>query len=760
MDRSSRPPSCAPLAARPRSCARTTRSRRAALILAAAVLAAAVAPARAEEPAPSPPPAEPPPPAAPAPTDAAAATQAPAPVPAARGLGPEHDAAGEEIVVTATRRPQRIRDVPAAVTVVERLEIERSPTKTADELLRIDPSFGLFRRSSSVAADPSSQGVKLRNVGASGVSRALVLVDGIPENDPFGGWVAWRGIPRLALQRIEVVPGGGSALYGNYALGGVIQAFSRPIEAREGDVSAEYGSFNTAVVAGHATDLWGPVGAALDGEVFRSDGYVVAAECPPLATGEQCRGAIDRATASEHATIRGRVEAQATPHLSFDLRGGYFWEDLNGGTEFTTSSMRRLELAAGAHYLDEEAGAVDLTLFGHTGEFFQDRTRVLTQPRATEELSAHQDVPTDDLGASLVWQSRPLQLAGTHAVTVGADGRWIRGKTLEDLVPPPPRPPVPPANPTVSRDADGQQRLYGAFVQDLWEVTSAVGGSLALRYDRWENLAASRTEQAYDGTVTRTDFSDRSGDELSPKLGLHGRIAEWLSLRAAAYRAFRAPTLDELYRPFQVGNIRTDANENLTPEKLRGVEAGVDLGTPRGPGLRLTGFWNELEDPIVNVTTGATTRQRQNLGKARIQGIEADAAWPFARHWSANAAYTYADTRVTDAPGQPQLVGKELPQAPKHVATGSLAFDDPRLVTASAQLRYLGQQYENDVNTQPLGKALLVDLFAAWHATRRIDVFLAVENVLDKTYYVGRAGLDTVGQPRFVHGGLRIQAGG
>jgi iron complex outermembrane receptor protein len=702
------------------------------------------------------------------PAQAAPTATAPSPEPrdAPAGPGaavPEHDAAGEEIVVTATRRPQRIRDVPAAVTLVQRDEIERSPTKTADELLRVDPSFNLFRRSSSVGADPSSQGVKLRNVGGTATSRALVLVDGIPENDAFGGWVAWRAIPRLALSRIEVVPGGGSALYGNYALGGVIQAFSRRVAPREGELSAEYGSFGTATVAGHATDVWGPVGAALDGELLRSDGYDVAAPCPALSTAEQCRGPVDRAAASEHATIRGRVEVEASPHLSFDLLGGYFWEDLNAGTRFTTASMRRAELAAGAHYLADEVGAVDLTLFGHTGEFFQERARVTLVPpvtgiRASEVPAGHQNVPTDDLGASLVWQTRSLELAGTHAVMLGADARWVRGTSYERSFPP-----APDASSTIERDAGGRQQLYGVFAQDVWEVTRAFGGSLALRYDRWENLAGSLVQTRYDGGVVPQDFPDRSGDVLSPKLGLHGRIAKWLSVRAAAYRSFRGPTLDELYRCFQVGTVLTCGSPNLTPEKLRGAEAGVDLGVPRGPSLRLTGFWNELDDPIVNATIDATTRQKQNLGKARIVGLESEAAWSFARRWSVNAAYTLAATRVLEAPppaaGQ-SLVGNQLAQAPKHLATASLSFDDPRLLAASAALRYLGDQYEDDQNTRPLGDALLVDLFAAWHATRNLDLFLAVENLLDKTYVVGRSGLDTIGQPRFVHGGIRIQGGG
>ncbi len=519
----------------------------------------------------------------------------------------------------------------------------------------------------------------------------------------------------------------------------------------------EAGSFGTGRGALLVSGRSGPIGAALDGEVFTSDGYVVAAPCPAVAAGEQCRGAIDNPTASTHATVRGRVEMEVAPGLTFDLRSTFFSENQNGGTQYTTAIERRFEYAGGAHW-SSGAGNLDLTVFGHRGRFEQDRTRataVGTDPRGSEALSGHQAVPADDAGASALWRFAPLALAGTHTVTAGADARWITGTTFEQLFPAA----VAPTS-TVERDARGEQRLFGAFVEDLYQVAPAFGASLALRYDRWKNLDASRVEQASSGTSTTTAFPDRSGEELSPKLGLRAHVAPWASLRAAAYSAFRAPTLDELYRPFQVGNVRTDANENLTPERMRGGEVGLDLGRARGPSLRVTGFWNELQDPIVNVTTGTNARQRQNLGAARVLGLEADARWSFARHWSADAAYTLAPTRVTDAPGQPQLLDKQLPQSPEHRATLSVSFDDPGGIAANAQLHYLGRQYEDDVNTQPLAAVLLMDVFAAWHASRQLDLYVGVENVFNSTYLVGRSGLDTIGQPRSAHCGFRIRNGG
>ena len=183
----------------------------------------------------------------------------------------------EGVVVTATRTPRPLRDVPAAVTVLPRAEIERSPGKTTDEVLRLVPSFALFRRTSSVVSDPTAQGANLRGVGPSGVSRSLVLVDGVPANDPFGGWVYWRAIPRIGVGSVEVVPGGGSALYGDFALGGVTQVLSRPVSALDVEAFADRGSFDTSTLGLRASDRRGPIGAAVEAELFRSGGYEVVA---------------------------------------------------------------------------------------------------------------------------------------------------------------------------------------------------------------------------------------------------------------------------------------------------------------------------------------------------------------------------------------------------------------------------------------------------------------------------------------------------
>jgi outer membrane receptor protein involved in Fe transport len=308
------------------------------------------------------------------------------------------------------------------------------------------------------------------------------------------------------------------------------------------------------------------------------------------------------------------------------------------------------------------------------------------------------------------------------------------------------------------------QLAYGGFVQDVIDVTPRVALQLALRYDGWQNKDAERVDRQKGGTVTTTPYADRTADQLSPKVGVRVRPLDALTLRAAAYRAFRAPTLNELYRPFQVGQVITDSNPNLGPERLQGVEAGFELTPLAAVTTRVTGFWNALQDPIVNVTPNPKTpnlRQRQNLGEARIRGVEADVEWRLVRHLTAALGYTFVDPVVTSAPNNDGLVGKQLPLDPRHRASAALLWDDLRRFAAMVQVRYVGPQFEDDQNTVRLAEFGLLDVSARWRTSSHLDLVFGVENLLDKTYLVGHPGtVENIGQPRFIHAGVAVRTGG
>nr|WP_224247002.1 TonB-dependent receptor [Hyalangium gracile] len=651
-------------------------------------------------------------------------------------------------VVTATRLPRPVRDVPATVTVIPRAEIDRNPSLTQDSLLRTLPSAATFRRTSSLVSDPTAQGLNLRGLAPSGVSRSLVLVDGLPANDPFGGWVYWRALPRLGLDRVEVVPSGGSALYGSAALGGVVQLFSRPITGRsiEGDVA--YGMLGTGQLALRATDRWGPVGIALETELFTTEGHPVVSPAQ--------RGAIDQQAPSNHATFNGRVEVEASPSLHLGARVGLFRENQNGGTTFTTARAESALLGASARLTTEAAGGFELQLFGRRQSFEQRRARVASD-RSSETLAAFQDVPADEEGGSLVWTSPSWSLGGTHVLVAGADARRVEGTSDERLFPPTSSP-----TSTVLRRTGGGQRFGGLFLQDLYTLTPAVELMAALRWDTWRNVDGSRRVEQAGGAVDTVSFAARSEQQLSPRLGVRVRPLEWLTLRASGYRAFRAPTLNELYRPFQVGTVLTAANDALRAERLVGAEAGFEASALPGLTARVTGFWNSLEEPITNVTLetplpDGTQRQRQNLGRARVQGVETGVDWRVSRQWTALLAYTFVDATVRDAPGNPALLGKRLAQDPAHRGTAIVTFHDPTLLTATLQLRVTGPQFEDDLNENGMGGYAVVDAFVSRRLLGGLELFAAAENLFNRRYLVGRAGIDTIGQPLMVRVGLRLR---
>src|SRR5919106_2462452 len=162
----------------------------------------------------------------------------------------------DEITVTATRTEQRLGETAASVVVVSAQELAASAAPTLDDALRQVPGFSLFRRSGSRFANPTTQGVSLRGLGASGASRALVLADGMPLNDPFGGWIAWGRVPRAAVERVEVMRGAGSDLYGSSALGGVVQLLRRQAHGPKVVADGSWGELGSADGSLFASGLW------------------------------------------------------------------------------------------------------------------------------------------------------------------------------------------------------------------------------------------------------------------------------------------------------------------------------------------------------------------------------------------------------------------------------------------------------------------------------------------------------------------------
>jgi outer membrane receptor protein involved in Fe transport len=430
-----------------------------------------------------------------------------------------------------------------------------------------------------------------------------------------------------------------------------------------------------------------------------------------------------------------------------------FWEKLEAGTQFTSADVRTTSYEAGWE-LTQDPGKLAVQLFGGTQRFLQERARVAAD-RSTAASASTQRTPSNNQGVAATWTAR---LGPLHALAVGVDGQRVAGTATDSLTPATTMPTT-----LVRRAAGGEQRFAGVFAQDAVTVTPDLEVAAALRLDAWQNVNGSRTLTTKDGTMTVTPLTDASRVQIDPRIGAVYHLTRELAVRGSGYRAFRAPTLNELYRPFQVGTVLTAANEQLRPETLWGAELGTQLAL-EGVSAQVTGFWNRMSDPISNVTlpqpVDGAARQRQNLGKTQIFGVDLDASWRPDDIWTIRAGHTFSDGKVTEAPAQPELVGKRLAQAPRQRTSAAISFDDPRIATVMAQVRYLGRQFEDDLNTLPIGSVVLFDVRAERRIWGELSAFASGQNLFDRRYLVGRAGIDTEGAPRTFELGIAYHAGG
>ena len=677
----------------------------------------------------------------------------------------------EQVTVTASRTEQRLGDIPASINVLHAEEIRMSPAVVADDVLRQIPSFSLFRRTSSLSSHPTAQGVSLRGIGPSGVSRTLVLVDGAPFNDPFGGWVYWTRVPLESVDRIEVVDGSSSSLYGNYAMGGVINIVTSRASRRTFELKPQYGNHGSPKLDYAASDVWGKFGVTVDGSLFDTDGF-------PIVVSSE-RGIIDNNATVKFRNFNGKLDYRPTDRLQAFVRAGYFSEDRGNGKILELNDTRWKSASGGVRIrMPDES---DLQASVHSDvETFHSTFLAVTAPSATVaprsivRLTIDQVVPTKAFGGVVQWAKA---LGTKQYFSSGVDWQWVDGDSQEDSYNAAPGPVVPPVQNAVlalKRVSGGTQRSVGVFVQDILTPLPNMTVTLSGRVDQWRNYDAHNRENSVpSGAPTVNDrlLPDRDDTVFSPRIAAMYHLTERVNVWGDISSGFRAPTLNELYRQFRVGTVLTLANDQLGPERLVGGEAGINVAPRRDVTWRTTWFDNRIKNPVGNitqtVTPAQTTQQRQNLGRTRIWGIQSDIEYRIGAAFRVAAGYLYNQARVKEYSVNPQLVDKFLPQVPKHRGSVQASWVNPRYASVAVAVQFLGTQFDDDQNaravpgrTDPgLPKYAVADFTASRTISRNLDVFFGVQNLFDEEYFVGTLPT-TIGSPRLINGGVRIRFAG
>jgi iron complex outermembrane recepter protein len=629
----------------------------------------------------------------------------------------------EGVVVTASRAEGVTTSGAAPVSVLTSTDLTLLPPAPLDDALKSVPGFSLFRRTTSRAANPTTQGAGMRGLSASGASRALVLADGVPLNDPFGGWVYWSRVPAAAVDRVEVMRGSGSDLYGADAVAGIVQVLTRKPGDGSVRVDLEGASHGTARASIFAGGSHGPWRGTASGEAFTTDGYILVPEDE--------RGAVD--TPANQRYDSGRLGAgYETPGFFARVTGDVYAEHRDNGTPIQTNStdIRQLHLDVGGTVA---GGSWNVT--GQTGDQSYDQAfSSIAADRSSETLTSRQYVPAVQHGFAARWQ-RGWE---SFDVLAGADTREVSATNNEQTF-------APSGTPRPATHTGAYQRTSGAYVQLTARPASNVTATLGARGDLRQ---PSRDDGFFDGDSA-----------FSPRAAVTWTASSLVVVRGSVGWAFRAPTLNERYRGFRAGNVLTLPNAELVPESLRAVEGSI-LITPRRGALRVTVYHNDLSDAVTNVTVSSTpqliTRQRMNVGAIHAFGAELEGEWRLTPALSLVGSSALTHSRFAEyAP----LEGLTTPQVPGWTGAVGIRGAAPGGFALSAQIRAFGRQFDDDRNTLVLRSGSVTDVTLLRPIGQHTSVYLSFENLFDVDYDVGRTPVRTTGQPFTLHGGVHLTLG-
>lgn len=619
-----------------------------------------------------------------------------------------------QIVVTGQGLPLPPGTPAYGSVTIDRDRLTNSASGRIESVLGDVAGFQQFRRSDSRSANPSAQGATLRALGGNASSRTLVLLDGVPMADPFFGYIPFSALVPDRLSLIRVTRGGGVGAFGAGAVAGTIELASATRDQLPTFAgSAFYGSRDATELSASISPDLGSGYVSLSGRWDRGDGFQTTPRDQRVAA------TVPAAYDGWSTNLRAVAPLSATSELQF--RGTIFQDDRT--LRFRGADSMSQGQDASLRFIARGAWQVDALAYIQARNF----SNVVISATTFRKSLDQRNTPSTGIGGKI--ELRP-PVGADHVLRIGADTRFATGDMYEDAY----NASIASNPVTARRHAGGEQMTTGIFAEDDWTIGSLVltGG---VRADRWS--IDNGFFRATGTGATNNAFADCSDWQFSGRAGALYRIGEAVALRGAGYSGFRLPTLNELYRPFVVFPITTQANAALTPEKLKGAEAGIDLTPVAGVTLSATAFYNRLDDAIANVTIGTNLRRRQNVDRIVAKGVELTASGR-AGDFLLSASYAYSHSTV-HAPGM-AFDGFTPMQSPRHSASATLAWEPAKGPALSATLRYVSKQYEDDLQTDVLPDALTVDAVARLPIGHGVNLVARGENLFDERVVTRNAG--------------------
>ncbi len=630
-------------------------------------------------------------------------------------------------------------------------QIEEQTPALLDDLLRSRVDFATWRNLSGAIAHPTSQGMQLRPVGTNATSRALLLLDGIPVNDDFGGWIHWARFQMNALQEVRMNHAGTASHWGNFSAGGAVLLRSKSAFDSVASLELEAGNPDAHRISlflpWRATDAFA-VSAGL--QHYENQGFYTLRS--------RDRGAVDQRAGVSANSYRTRVEWRAASDWKAALSVDFHEETRRNGTPLNRNHTESWLVGAVLHRAFEQDQWLQVR--GYLQDLaFDNVFSSVAADRNSEIPALHQfDVPARSLGWNALWQ---LHSSPSRSLQVGAEGRWIDGevneyfRNLGDGF-------------TRLRRAGGSQETLSLFADYEESLGERLSWNLQLRMD-WHELADGFRDEFVHPTgeaLVQQDYPDRTFEHWNGSGSLHYRMSEQQWLHVRLFQGYRIPTLNELYRPFRVRNDITESNAQLEPERFRGWEVGWHWEPRPSTHLQLQFYRYSLHSMIANVVLtresgahpeygfippGGSFSRRESIERSRSQGLQLEWEQEFGSSWKSSLSYLWSDTQILRS-AFAELVGSAFAQNPSHSFAASLTWEARVDWSATLSWRASSSRYESLAEVGKLDAMQQLDIGVRYRLNDDWRLSLQIQNVLDREIQTGIAsdGLLSVGLPRTV----------
>lgn len=683
-----------------------------------------------------------------------------------------------DVIVSASLVGTELKKMTQNTTVLTKEDVDSFSEQTIDQVLKNQSSVFLNDQP-YYEKDPTGQSLNVRGLGN---ARTLFLIDGVPANDAMYGTIQWNRVPLSSIEDVELIRGGVSNLYGNMGMGGVLNITTKPISENKGEVSANYGSFNTSNIAASKEFAVNDVlRLRISADYFHTDGWLQYPTISPAQPAKYIQGPMGPEYAdARNFRLQGELRLSSDTTGFFNLGSHEMSNPPTGGYSFATKTTNETTFSAGINTkLSADQQILANAFYENTTLWQQNTPTIGTNPTY---INGNYNDPSNTfgLGAKYIqnFKEQPID-----QLMFGIDGREVAAQNLTNsfgyVVP------NAAAGPITSSDyASGNQKFYGVMAQLKSKMSAVpVEATLSLREDQWQRNTPTYWIAGASGVPNYTNVPNVVQNKFSPNLGLLWSATNELSFRGAAYQGFHAPGLNNTLRTYGTGTSVSMANPNLVTENMTGYEGGFDYRWNAGF-FQLTGFMAKIKNAVYSATvaqsqllqagcpltvcSGATGGLYSNNQNLQSQGLELQGHYDLntklgfdGTYTLTNAVLTWIAPQATAAATAANPTWSQLGGVPQNMGTFGVTYRLQPATSLTTTVRYIGNSWMDVAHAYPVPAYAVVGLRLNHEVTKDTSVYLSAVNLLNRNYITytastsGPAGY-LVGQPQTITAGARI----